>query len=143
MARAADTSYAKIYAVVSRIPKGRVATYGQVAALAGLPRHARLVGYALNVLPPDSDVPWHRVVNAEGKISLRADGLGHDELQAHLLRREGVRFVDGAIPLDRYRWNAGGETASAAEERSGGKASAPSSRRGTSSSHPRRTRSRR
>ena len=106
MARAADRSYAKIYGVVSRIPKGRVATYGQVASLARLPRQARLVGYALHTLPADSDVPWHRVVNAAGKISLRADGLGHDELQAHLLRREGVRFVAGAIPLDRYRWGA-------------------------------------
>ena len=65
MARAADSSYAKIYAVVSRIPKGRVATYGQVAALARLPRRARLVGYALHTLPAESDVPWHRVVNAE------------------------------------------------------------------------------
>ena len=103
----AASSYPKIYAVVSRIPKGRVATYGQVAALAGLPRQARLVGYALHTLPADSDVPWHRVVNAAGKISLRADGLGHDELQAHLLRREGVRFVGGAIPLARYRWGRG------------------------------------
>src|SRR6185369_4928209 len=118
MARA--SSYPKIYAVVSRIPKGRVATYGQVAALAGQPRQARLVGYALHTLPADSDVPWHRVVNAAGKISLRADGLGHDELQAHLLRREGVRFVDGAIPLARYRW------ASGVVGRSAGRASAPS-----------------
>src|SRR5262245_8556080 len=94
----------RIYAVVSRIPKGRVATYGQVAALAGLPRQARFVGYALHALPTDSDVPWHRVVNAAGKISLRADALRHDELQAHLLRREGVRFVNGTIPLARYRW---------------------------------------
>ena len=94
----------RIYAVVSRIPKGRVATYGQIALLAGLPRQARLVGYAMHSLPADSDVPWHRVVNAAGKISIRADGLGHDELQAQLLRREGVRFVDGAIPLARYLW---------------------------------------
>src|SRR5689334_2412515 len=97
-------NYPKIYAVVARIPRGRVATYGQVAALAGLPRQARLVGYALHALPADSDLPWHRVVNAAGKISLRANGLGHDELQAHLLRREGVRFVGGAVPLDRFRW---------------------------------------
>jgi methylated-DNA-protein-cysteine methyltransferase-like protein len=97
--------YRRIYAVVSRIPKGRVATYGQVAALAKLPRQARFVGYALHALPADSDVPWHRVVNAAGRISLRADALGHDELQAHLLKREGVRFVAGAIPLPKYRWN--------------------------------------
>jgi methylated-DNA-protein-cysteine methyltransferase-like protein len=100
----ASNSYRRIYAVVSRIPKGRVATYGQVAALAGLPRQARLVGYSMHALPAASDVPWHRVVNAAGKISIRADGLGHDDLQAQLLRREGVRFVGGAIPLARYRW---------------------------------------
>lgn len=104
MPRASD-SHRRIYDVVSRIPRGRVANYGQVAALAGLPRQARLVGYALNVLPPDSDVPWHRVVNAQGRISVRGDGLGHEELQAQLLRREGVRFVGGAIPLERYRWD--------------------------------------
>ena len=130
---ARSSSYPKIYAVVSRIPKGRVATYGQVAVLAGLPRQARLVGYALHTLPADSDVPWHRVVNAAGKISLRGDGLGHDELQAYLLRREGVRFVNGAIPLDRFRWNG----ASAAAGRSAGTASAPSSRPDTASWRPR------
>ena len=139
---ARSSSYPKIYAVVSRIPKGRVATYGQVAVLAGLPRQARLVGYALHTLPADSDVPWHRVVNAAGKISLRGDGLGHDELQAQLLRREGVRFVNSAIPLDRFRWEPRNET-NAAAERSAGRASAPSTRRGTSSSRPRRTPSRR
>ena len=101
---AASSSYPKIYAAVSRIPKGRVATYGQIAALAGLPRQARLVGYAMHALPAESDVPWHRVVNAAGKISIRGNGLGHDELQEQLLRREGVRFVDGAIPLATFRW---------------------------------------
>ena len=101
---ATSESYRRIYAVVARIPRGRVATYGQVAALARLPRQARLVGYALSALPSDTDVPWHRVVNAAGKISIRGDGLGHDELQAQLLRREGVRFVDGAIPLATFRW---------------------------------------
>ena len=89
---------------MARIPKGRVATYGQVAMLAGLPRQARFVGRALHELPADSDVPWHRVVNAAGRISLRADALGHDELQGHLLEQEGVRFVGSTIPLARYRW---------------------------------------
>jgi methylated-DNA-protein-cysteine methyltransferase-like protein len=96
--------YRRIYDVVVEIPNGRVATYGQVAVLAELPRQARLVGYALHALPADSRVPWHRVVNAKGEISIRGDGLGHDELQAHLLRREGVRFVANAVPLPRYRW---------------------------------------
>jgi methylated-DNA-protein-cysteine methyltransferase-like protein len=100
----AVATYARLYAVVSRIPRGRVATYGQVAAVAGLPRHARLVGYALSRLPADSGVPWHRVVNAKGQVSLRANGLGHDELQAHLLRREGVRMKEGVIALDRHQW---------------------------------------
>ena len=97
-------TYRRLYAVVSRIPRGRVATYGQVAALAGLPRHARLVGYALSRLPAGSDVPWHRVVNAKGQVSLRANALGYDELQAQLLRREGTRMVDGTIPLATYQW---------------------------------------
>lgn len=97
-------TYRRIYAVVSRIPRGRVATYGQVAAVAGMPRQARRVGYALGVLPADSAVPWHRVLNAKGRISLRSNGLGHDELQAHLLRREGVRFADDAVDLARFGW---------------------------------------
>jgi methylated-DNA-protein-cysteine methyltransferase-like protein len=101
---AGSDSYRRIYAVVARIPRGRVATYGQVAALAKLPRQARLVGYALAALPPDSDVPWHRVVNAKGQVSPRGNGLGHEELQAQFLAREGVRFVAGAIPLARFRW---------------------------------------
>ncbi|HEY2730350.1 MAG TPA: MGMT family protein [Polyangia bacterium] len=103
MPGATDT-YGRIYAVVRRIPRGRIATYGQVAGLAGLPRHARLVGYALNVLPPGSSVPWHRVVNAKGQISPRANALGHEELQAHLLRREGVRATEDAIALVRFQW---------------------------------------
>jgi methylated-DNA-protein-cysteine methyltransferase related protein len=101
---ASSDSYARIYAVVRRVPRGRVATYGQVAALARLPRNARLVGYALNVLAADSDVPWHRVVNAKGLVSPRANALGHEDLQAQLLTREGVALVDGAIPLDRFQW---------------------------------------
>jgi methylated-DNA-protein-cysteine methyltransferase-like protein len=103
MPRRSDT-YRRIYAVVKRVPRGRVATYGQVAALAGLPGHARLVGYALNVLPADNGVPWHRIVNAKGQISPRGDALGHEDLQAALLRRERVRFVEGTIDLDRYQW---------------------------------------
>jgi len=113
--RTGTGTYARIYAVVARIPRGRVATYGQVAILAGLPRQARLVGYALNVLPGDCAVPGHRVVNAKGRISLRSDGLGHDQIQAQLLAREGVRLVDGAIPLDRAQWRPRTGTASARE----------------------------
>jgi methylated-DNA-protein-cysteine methyltransferase-like protein len=103
MPRVTDT-YRRLYAIVRRVPRGRVATYGQIAALAGMPRHARLVGYALNVLPETSTLPWHRIVNAKGQVSPRANALGHEELQEQLLRREGVRFVDGAIPLLRHQW---------------------------------------
>jgi methylated-DNA-protein-cysteine methyltransferase-like protein len=97
-------TYARIYAVVKRIPRGRVATYGQVAALAGMPRQARLIGYALSALPAGSGVPWHRVVNARGQVSVRGGALGFEEVQAQLLTREGVRFADGTLALDRYQW---------------------------------------
>ena len=93
-----------IHAVVARIPRGRVSTYGRLAALAGLPGRARLVGRALRELPPGVDLPWHRVLNAAGKVSARGDALGHEDLQAHLLLREGVRLDGGAVDLDRYLW---------------------------------------
>ena len=99
-----STSLEAIYAVVARIPRGKVSTYGRVAALAGQPRRARLVGRALRELPPDSAVPWFRVLNAAGKISARGDALGHEDVQAHLLAREGVRAIGAAIPLERYLW---------------------------------------
>ena len=98
-------THGRILAVVSRIPRGRVATYGQVAALAGLPRQPRLVGYALSALPEGSAVPWQRVVNAQGRVSPRSGGRESDRLQRLLLEKEGVRFsAAGAIPFDRYRW---------------------------------------
>jgi methylated-DNA-protein-cysteine methyltransferase-like protein len=98
-------SYARIYAVLARVPKGRVATYGQVAGEAGLPGQARMVGYALSALPEGSRLPWHRIVNAAGKISLRSGDRPMDKIQRFLLEKEGVRFGDtGAIPLRRFRW---------------------------------------
>ncbi|HJR17452.1 MAG TPA: MGMT family protein [Gemmatimonadales bacterium] len=97
-------SYQQIYSVVRRIPKGRVATYGQVATLAGLAGHARQVGYALHALPRGTRVPWHRVVNAAGRISLRADP-GGELVQQLLLQREGVRLdARGRVPLQRVLW---------------------------------------
>lgn len=95
--------WSRVYAVVRRIPRGRVATYGQVAALAGRPGQARQVGYALAALEVDSPVPWHRVVNARGGVSLRGDGHAAG-MQRARLEAEGVAFRDGRIPLDRYRW---------------------------------------
>ena len=97
--------YHKIYRVVSRIPKGRVATYGQVAALAGLPGRARLVGHALRVAADDR-LPWHRVVNAKGEVSTRADGMGSESYQLELLRREGIPLNPrGRIDLDTHAWD--------------------------------------
>lgn len=97
-------AYHRIYAVIRRIPRGRVATYGQVAALAGLPGRARQVGYALHALDEPNDVPWHRVINAQGGISPRADPMFVD-VQRQLLRQEGVAFdPDGRIALNRFEW---------------------------------------
>jgi methylated-DNA-protein-cysteine methyltransferase-like protein len=90
--------------VVRRIPEGRVATYGQVAALAGYPGHARQVGYALHGLPEGSDVPWQRVINARGEVSLRA-APGREGYQRHLLEEEGILFdTAGRVDLARFRW---------------------------------------
>lgn len=96
--------YARIYAVVARIPFGRVATYGQVAALAGFPGQARQVGYALHSLPEGSDVPWQRVINARGEVSLRSEA-GWEHYQRHLLEEEGIVFTEsGRVDLERFRW---------------------------------------
>jgi methylated-DNA-protein-cysteine methyltransferase related protein len=103
--RSGESTHGRIYDAVSRIPRGRVATYGQVARLAGLPGQARLVGYALAVLPDRSRIPWHRVVNARGEISLRADEGPAAVLQRLRLEREGVVFDGRArISLLRFRW---------------------------------------
>jgi len=98
-------SYARIYVVVARIPRGRVATYGQVAQLAGLAGQARLVGYALSALDDRSRLPWHRVVNARGQISVRRDGSPASIVQRLRLERERVRFdARSCIRLDLFRW---------------------------------------
>jgi len=98
--------YHRIYRVVRHIPKGRVATYGIIARLAGRPGAARTVGWALSALPEDNDVPWWRVINAAGRISF--SGSDHSAvLQRALLLREGVRFAPGgAVSLGTYGWPA-------------------------------------
>jgi len=93
--------------MVRQVPTGRVATYGQIAALAGRPRHARQVGYALFALRGEQaeDVPWHRVINAKGEISQRSD-TGPEGLQRAMLEAEEVEFdLAGRINLRRYRWD--------------------------------------
>jgi methylated-DNA-protein-cysteine methyltransferase-like protein len=99
-----NDTYTRIYRVVQQIPEGKVATYGQVAALAGLPGRARQVGYALNALPEGLDIPWQRVINARGEISKRATP-GFEKLQQRLLEREGVQFDShGRVSLDQFGW---------------------------------------
>lgn len=94
----------RVYAVVRRIPKGRVATYGQIAELAGLAGHARQVGYALHALPRGSTVPWHRVINSAGRLSLPPDRGGLD--QRMRLLAEGIPVTEaGRVPLARLRWS--------------------------------------
>jgi methylated-DNA-protein-cysteine methyltransferase-like protein len=96
-------TYRRIWRTVRRIPPGRVATYGQIALIAGFPRQARLVGYALHHTPDRLDIPWHRVINARGEISF-PKGSSHYEMQLNRLLEEGVVFVGGRVDLDRYRW---------------------------------------
>ncbi len=100
-------NHAAIYALVKKIPRGKVATYGQIARLLGWPRHARQVGYALAATPENIKIPWHRVVNAQGRISLRLKHWqsGSDDLQRILLEAEGIVFAPGGrINLKRNQW---------------------------------------
>ena len=92
-----------IWQVVAMIPSGQVATYGQIAALIGLPSHARFVGTTLRQLPKNTKLPWHRVVNAGLRISQRGGG---EAIQRKRLEAEGVEFVGGKIPTG-FRWEAG------------------------------------
>lgn len=100
-----DAAVDAICAVIRRIPSGWVATYGQVAAMAGLPRRARLVGRVLQRLDPATRIPWHRVVNAKGEVSHSLSRNGGDVLQRRLLEKEGIRFDDrNRLDLERCRW---------------------------------------
>ena len=94
----------RIWQVVAAIPAGRVASYGQVAELAGLGRGARQVGRALRILPGDTRIPWHRVINAQGRISLPTNSRGY-YIQKERLQAEGVEFtLAGKIRLQQFRW---------------------------------------
>jgi methylated-DNA-protein-cysteine methyltransferase related protein len=100
------STYDRIYDVVRQIPKGQVATYGQIAELSNLAGKARLVGYALfQIDSPTSDIPWHRVINAKGEISYSPLRRGADFLQRSLLEQEGIIFnADGKVNLGQFRW---------------------------------------
>ncbi|MFQ4135547.1 MGMT family protein [Nodosilinea sp. PGN35] len=99
-------TYERIYAIVRQIPRGQVATYGQVAELAGLVGKPRLVGYALyRVDMAHDDVPWQRVINARGEVSESPRRNGTDYLQRAILEDEGIEFNSrGRIDLGRYKW---------------------------------------
>ena len=93
----------KIWQVVHQIPSGSVASYGQVAKLAGLPGYARYVGYTMKSLPAGTKLPWYRVVNAQGRISFKP-GTKQYLLQKSLLEKEGIVFVRGKFSLSHYGW---------------------------------------
>jgi methylated-DNA-protein-cysteine methyltransferase related protein len=102
---APERRYDRIYAIVRRIPRGRVATYGQVAALAGFPRHARLAGYALHALGAATSLPWHRVLGAGGRLSLMRKSPDAGVTQRIRLEHEGVRFdARGRVDLRAFGW---------------------------------------
>lgn len=98
------SAFKKIYDVVCKIPKGSVATYGQIARMAGNPRWSRVVGYALHVNPAPGIIPCHRVVNCEGKVA-ESFAFGGGDIQRQMLEQEGIVFeTDGHIDLNKYGW---------------------------------------
>jgi methylated-DNA-protein-cysteine methyltransferase-like protein len=99
------SSYERIYRAVRKVPRGKVTTYGAIARMAGLPRQARLVGYALSALRDGSALPWHRVINAQGRLSLERAGRASGLTQRLRLEREGVKVdAAGRVSLTRFGW---------------------------------------
>lgn len=98
-----QSAFDKIYEVVRQIPYGQVAIYGQVAALAGNKRWARVVGYALHVNPDPDNIPCYRVVNKEGRVS-DAFAFGGGNRQVELLKAEGVEFAGDCVKMTQYQW---------------------------------------
>lgn len=97
------TVFEAIYDIIEQIPRGKVASYGQIAGLAGNQRWARVVGYALHALPHESNIPWHRVVKKNGEVIGGSESSG-GKLQTELLKGEGVGFVDGHVDMEQYQW---------------------------------------
>lgn len=94
-------SHARVYAAIAAIPRGRVASYGAIAARAGLPGRARLVGKLLGETPEGMELPWYRVLRASGQVALPPGSRGFRE-QCRLLRAEGIEVVNGRVPLSRF-----------------------------------------
>lgn len=97
------SNYDAVFTVVRAIPRGKVATYSQVARLAGMPNGARAVGYGLKNLPVNTCLPWHRVINARGQIALAADSPSFAR-QVRRLQEEGIRVSNGKISLAKFQW---------------------------------------
>lgn len=93
-----------IFQVIAQIPSGKVASYGQIARLAGIPKHARLVGYVLKHMDTDSTLPWYRVINSQGKISLSKLNDQGQNIQALLLIEEGVWVVGDKVKMNEFQW---------------------------------------
>ncbi|MDL1889963.1 methylated-DNA--[protein]-cysteine S-methyltransferase [Nitrospirales bacterium NOB] len=93
----------RIWSTVEKVPRGKVATYGQIARLSKLPRQARLVGYALHALPHGIQIPWHRIINSKGRISFPVNSDAFKR-QKNLLEKEGVNFVKGRVDLKVFGW---------------------------------------
>ncbi len=104
MTKKQKIDYRRIWNTVAAIPKGRVASYGQIAKLSGVANGARLVGWVLRSAPAHIDLPWHRVVNAQGKISIPVSDPAHGE-QVRRLTAESVRVVAGRIEMSRFAWS--------------------------------------
>jgi len=100
-----DENHNRIITMIRQIPRGRVATYGQIARLAGIPRNARQVGYVLRTLPVGDSIPWFRVVNSKGEISSRSKG-DSQKVQRLALEEEAVQFnAHGRVILSQYQWD--------------------------------------
>lgn len=99
-----DNFFNQVYEVVKQIPRGKVATYGQIAKLLGAPRSSRAVGYALHANPDHDNIPCHRVVSREGKLS-KSFAFGGENLQKFYLEQEGVEILDdGTVDLNKFQW---------------------------------------
>lgn len=104
MSNSALNNREKIWQIVHQIPRGKAASYGQVAKLAGLPGYARYVGYAMKKLPEGTKLPWHRVVNSQGKLSFPT-GSQQYQTQKERLESEGIVFINGRFAMKKYGWN--------------------------------------
>ena len=104
MSAKSQSHYHAIYAIVRQIPYGKVSTYGEIAKRAGLPKHARLVGYVLKHMDEDVDLPWHRVMNSQGRISLNKLDESGNNIQQQKLLEEGIVVIAGKVDLKKYQW---------------------------------------